>query len=89
MDVKNLVVSKINICDIVIVGDNMIKSAKKFSEYFQAIYYANSASVHVNKDFDEVFESNKSRIEYLNKLFEEQSDYNLDLDGEKVFKETM
>lgn len=67
----------------------MIKSSKKFAEYFYGLYEANTSSIFVQKSFEEVFESNKSRIEYINKLFEEYDKNNMDINGENVFRYTI
>lgn len=67
----------------------MIKSSKKFMKYFQELYEANCSSIFVGKDFEEIFESNKSRIEYINKLFEEYNNRNLNHRGIDIFEETI
>lgn len=67
----------------------MIKSAKKFREYFHDLYKANCTSIFINKSFDEIFDSNKTRIEYINKLFENREAHKLSCEGERVFEETI
>ena len=67
----------------------MLKSAKKFSEYFYNLYNANRSSIHIEQSFEEIFANNKSRLEYLNKLFEEYKKNRLDYSGEDVFRETI
>ena len=67
----------------------MIRSANKFTEYFYNLYKANHANIYREKSFEEIFENNKSRLEYLNKLFEEYKNNNMNHFGENVFEETI
>ena len=67
----------------------MIKSSRKFKEYFKKIYDSNHLENFCDKSFQEVFSSNQTRMEYIYELFKEYERNRLTFKGKDVFEETI
>lgn len=67
----------------------MIGASKRFYEYFLKLYEANNANIFSRKDFEEIFENNASRMEYIISLFEGYKHNALTSSGKQVFNETI
>lgn len=63
----------------------MIKSADRFTYYFNDLYLASSLRVVMDKTFEEIFASNQSRIEFIDRLFDEYENGTMNSDTRAVF----
>ena len=67
----------------------MIRNSKRFYDYFRGIYEANCGSLRSNKSFEEVFEDNESRMEFIIEMFDAVDANQLSYSGRRVFEETI
>ena len=67
----------------------MIKITRKIEEIFKSLYESEKVSISTYQTFDEVMESNESRIKYLIGLFEKIENDELSEDCKKIFTENM
>lgn len=67
----------------------MFKWSKEFYECFKNLYEANSGNLYIEKDFDEIFKNNESRMKYIISLFDDLEKNNLSLAGRQVFEDTI
>lgn len=67
----------------------MIESARQFKYYFKDLYDSNRSIIKENIDFDRIFQSNKSRMQFVNFLFDQHKMGNLTYEGESAFMSTI
>lgn len=67
----------------------MIRSSKRFYEYFRGIYEASTGDLQSSKSFEEVFKDNESRLEFILKLFEAFDKNKLSIQSRRIFEETI
>ena len=67
----------------------MIEIAKRIRDIFKGLYESESATVSSNYSFDDIMESNESRIDYLNYLFDKIKKEELSDECYKLLKENI
>ena len=67
----------------------MIEITKKVNDIFKALYEGEGINVSLYNSYDQIMESNESRLDYLNHLFEKINANELGEECTKIFKENI
>ena len=67
----------------------MIESARQFKMHFKDLYDSNRSIIKEDIGFDRIFESNKSRMQFINFLFDQHKKGKLTYNGEFAFMSTI
>lgn len=65
----------------------MIEDSKRFKDYFLYLYETNNNQEEIS--FEEIFQTNTTRLEFINSLFEKYNNHSLSYKGEYAFESTI